>query len=134
MKKIKSLLLSLALLFGVAAFVPATNVDAALSADCGGIENCLEDGAQSTDPDSDGDAGEQVNDIIVTVINVFSIVVGVVAVIMIIIGGLKYITSGGDSGNVSGAKNTILYAVIGLVVVALAQVIVRFVLQSATDV
>ena len=92
MKKIKSLLLSLALVFGVAAFVPATNVDAALSADCGGIENCLEDGAQSTDPDSDGDAGEQVNDIIVTVINVFSIVVGVVAVIMIIIGIVRFFT------------------------------------------
>jgi uncharacterized membrane protein len=70
--------------------------------------------------------------IIETVINVFSIVVGVVSVIMIIIGGLKYITSGGDSGNVSGAKNTILYAIIGLVVVALAQIIVRFVLDTAT--
>ena len=71
---------------------------------------------------------DKVNSIITTVINVFSIVVGVVAVIMIIIGGLKYITSGGDSGNITGAKNTILYAVIGLVVVALAQFIVKFVL------
>lgn len=69
-----------------------------------------------------------VDNIITTVINIFSLVVGVVSVIMIIIGGLKYITSGGDSGNVSGAKNTILYAIIGLVIVALAQVIVKFVL------
>jgi hypothetical protein len=51
---------------------------------------------------------------------------------MIIVGGLKYITSGGDSGNVSGAKNTILYAIVGLVVVALAQIIVRFVLTRVT--
>ncbi len=51
---------------------------------------------------------------------------------MIIVGGLKYITSGGDSGNITSAKNTILYAIVGLIVVALAQIIVRFVLQRAT--
>jgi hypothetical protein len=51
---------------------------------------------------------------------------------MIIWGGLKYITSGGDSGNVTGAKNTILYAIIGLIIVALAQFIVRFVLSKTT--
>lgn len=79
-----------------------------------------------------GEAEQRVNSIISTVINIFSIVVGVVAVIMIIIGGLKYITSGGDSGNVSGAKNTILYAIVGLVIVALAQIIVRFVLSRVT--
>jgi hypothetical protein len=76
------------------------------------------------------DAGTTFNRIITLIINIFSLVVGVIAVIMIIIGGLKYITSGGDSGNISSAKNTILYAVIGLVVVALAQFVVRFVLQK----
>ena len=80
-----------------------------------------------------GDPEGTVNDILTTVINIFSLVVGVVSVIMIIVGGLKYITSGGDSGNVSGAKNTILYAIVGLVIVALAQVIVRFVLTRVTD-
>ena len=79
------------------------------------------------------DGTTKVNNIIKTVIDLFSLVVGVVAVIMIIIGGLKYITSGGDSGNITGAKNTILYAVIGLVVVALAQFIVKFVLGKATE-
>lgn len=77
---------------------------------------------------ADGDAETKVNNIITTVINVFSLVVGVVSVIMIIIGGLKYITSGGESNNVTSAKNTIMYALVGLVIVALAQVIVRFVL------
>lgn len=80
---------------------------------------------------TDGSTSE-VNDLIALVINIFSIVVGVVAVIMIIIGGLKYITSSGDSNNVTSAKNTILYAIIGLVVVALAQFIVKFVLAKAT--
>jgi cytochrome bd-type quinol oxidase subunit 2 len=82
--------------------------------------------------DDTGEAGDKINQIIKLVINVFSLVVGVVSVIMIIIGGLKYITSGGESGNITGAKNTILYAIIGLVVVALAQVIVKFVLAKAT--
>jgi len=86
----------------------------------------------ATDCNVDDPQG-QVNNIITTVINIFSLVVGVVSVIMIIVGGLKYITSGGDSGNVTGAKNTILYAIVGLVVVALAQVVVRFVLTRVTE-
>jgi hypothetical protein len=51
---------------------------------------------------------------------------------MIIFGGFKYITSGGESGNVTSAKNTIIYAVIGLVIVAFAQFIVQFVLGKIT--
>ncbi len=82
--------------------------------------------------DEGAKANTKINGIITSVINIFSLIVGIVAVIMIIIGGLKYITSGGDSGNVTGAKNTILYAVIGLVVVALAQFIVKFVLGKVT--
>jgi cytochrome bd-type quinol oxidase subunit 2 len=83
--------------------------------------------------DANGNAEDTVNSILTDVINIFSLVVGIVAVIMIIVGGLKYITSGGDSGNVTGAKNTILYAVVGLVVVALAQVIVRYVLTQTGE-
>src|SRR3989344_7608346 len=75
-------------------------------------------------------ANDKVNSIIKTIINLFSIIVGVVSVIMIIIGGLRYITSGGASDKVSGAKDTIVYAIVGLVVVALAQIIVRFVLNK----
>ncbi len=65
------------------------------------------------------------------IINIFSIVVGAVSVIMIIIGGFKYIISGGDSGGVSGAKNTILYAIVGLLIVLFAQIIIRFILTNA---
>lgn len=77
-------------------------------------------------------ASDRINGMIATVINFFSLIVGVVAVIMIIVGGFKYITSGGDSSNVTSAKNTILYAIIGLIIVALAQWIVRFVLDRVT--
>lgn len=75
---------------------------------------------------------DKVANIIRTVINIFSAVVGAVSVVMIILGGFKYITSGGDSNNVSGAKNTILYAIVGLVIVAFAQIIVQFVLERST--
>jgi len=68
------------------------------------------------------------------VVNIFSVIVGIIAVIMIIFGGFKYITSGGDSGNVSGAKNTLIYAIVGLIIVALAQFIVRFVLNTTAGV
>jgi hypothetical protein len=80
-------------------------------------------------PDTAGGT-EKIQSIVTTVINIFSVVVGIVAVIMIIVGGFKYITSGGDSGNITSAKNTIVYAVIGLVVVALAQFFVQFVLNK----
>ena len=75
-------------------------------------------------------ANETITGFISAAINILSIVVGAISVVMIIIGGLKYITSGGEAGNVSGAKNTILYAVVGLVIVILAQLIVKFVLSK----
>lgn len=74
----------------------------------------------------------KVNNLLSRIINIFSVVVGVIAVIMIIVGGFKYITSGGKEEGIKGAKNTIMYALIGLVVVALAQIIVKFVLNKAT--
>ncbi|QQS65274.1 hypothetical protein IPO96_01840 [Candidatus Saccharibacteria bacterium] len=92
----------------------------------------LEVGAGTTCDATSGEANVKINETITFVINMFSLVVGVVAVIMIIIAGFKYITSGGDSGNVTSAKNTILYAIIGLVVVALSQFIVKFVLGRIT--
>jgi hypothetical protein len=79
------------------------------------------------------DATVKINRIIHTIVNLLSAVVGVVAVIMIIVGGFRYITSGGNDTSVTSAKNTILYAIIGLVVVALAQLIVRFTLSKLTN-
>ncbi len=77
----------------------------------------------------DATSSGKVDTLLTNVINIFSIVVGVIAVIMIIIGGLQYITSGGESGKITGAKNTLLYAIIGLIIVALAQIIVKFVIN-----
>ena len=84
-------------------------------------QNCSTDGNSNTLPT-----------IVGKVIQIFAWVVGAVSVIMLIYGGFKYITSGGDANGVTAAKNTILYAIIGLIIVALSQVIVNFVLEKAT--
>jgi hypothetical protein len=68
------------------------------------------------------------------IVNIFSIVVGAAAVLMVIYGGFRYITSGGDSGRVGNAKNTLIYAIIGLLIVALAQLIVHFVLNQSNSI
>ncbi len=87
----------------------------------------------SGDCSNGGDATSKFNNFVHTVVNLLSAIVGVVAVIMIIVGGLRYITSGGNDASVTGAKNTILYAIIGLIIVALAQIIVRFTLNKVTN-
>jgi hypothetical protein len=82
---------------------------------------------------STSDATEKINNLIHTIVNLLSAIVGIVAVVMIIVGGLRYITSGGNDASVTGAKNTILYAIIGLIIVALAQILVRFTLSKVTN-
>ena len=57
-------------------------------------------------------------------------IVGALSVIMLIWGGVRYIISGGDSKKITDAKNTILYAIIGLIIAVLAYAIVRFVLNT----
>ncbi len=96
---------------------------------CGGTN--LQVNSQSCSSTTSG-ADTTINKTIRRIIDIFSVVVGIIAVIMIIIGGVKYVLSGGASDQVSSAKNTILFAIVGLVIVALAQVIVKFVLNKVT--
>ena len=104
---------------------PTSNTSGAKEAVCNGLG--LTNGTSGCTP---APGQSTVENTIKNGINILSIVIGVGAVIMIMIGGFKYITSGGDSSRVSSAKDTILYAVIGLAVAALAQVIVQFVLTK----
>ena len=66
--------------------------------------------------------------IFTTITNVLLFLIGAISVIMLIIGGIRYTISGGDSSQVTAAKNTILYAVVGIVVALLAYAVVNFVL------
>jgi hypothetical protein len=72
--------------------------------------------------------GAGLENVLKTVINIISAIVGVVAVIMIVLSGFKYITSGGDANKVSSANSSLVYSIVGLVIVVLAQVIVHFVI------
>ncbi len=64
------------------------------------------------------------------VANFLILLVGAIAVIMLIIGGLRYVISSGNEKAVEGAKNTILYAIIGIVVAILAYAAVKFVIAQ----
>lgn len=65
-----------------------------------------------------------------TITNVLLFLVGAISVIMIIFGGIKYVTSSGDSTKVQEAKNTILYSIIGVIVAILGYAIVNFVIEA----
>ena len=71
-------------------------------------------------------------DLVKNIINILLTVASVVAVIMIIIGGIRYATSNGDSASISAAKNTILYSVIGLVIAIFSYAIVQYAYSQAT--
>jgi hypothetical protein len=88
---------------------------------------CAAAGHTECDP---GGSSESLTNTITKIINVISVFAGAAAVVMIIIGGFRYVTSGGNQESTKSARNTIVYAVIGLVIVALAQVIVHFVLNN----
>jgi hypothetical protein len=77
-------------------------------------------------------ADEEVDNLVAATVNVLSWIVGVASIIMIIIGGFKYITAQGDTNAVASAKTTIIYALVGLVVALLAQVLVQFVIMETT--
>jgi hypothetical protein len=138
MQKLKNIFLTLAtmslfaapaLALAPAAYAAAPDLSGSL---CQGTNlDITNNGNQNCNP---AGSRNQLQNLLGTVINIFSIVVGVIAVIMIIVGGLRYITSGGDSGKVTSAKTTIIYALIGLVVVAFAQLIVHYVLGQAQSV
>lgn len=64
-------------------------------------------------------------------VNILSIIIGATAVIMILVSGLRYITAGSDSNQVSSAKTTLIYALVGVAIAALAQTLVHLVLYHA---
>ncbi len=125
----RKILLIAVLLFSVVALMPLTaHAIDTKTAVCEGAG--LVSGASGCTPA----AGQpSVDSTLVKALNIFSAIVGIIAVIMIMVGGLRYIMSGGDSSQTNNAKNTILYAAIGLAIVALAQIIVKFVVRRFTS-
>lgn len=75
-------------------------------------------------------SGQGVQDTVVNVINILSMVGGALAVIMLIVGGMRYVISAGNPEATKSARSTIIYALVGLVIIAVAQIIVQFVLNK----
>lgn len=133
-KKLKNVAIALSMLFLAA--VPTLALPAVVAAQVN-ITNGI---CSGTSFDLSGSTGcpttttSSFQTLLDNIVNIFSAIVGVIAVVMIIVGGLRYITSGGDSSRVGSAKTTIIYALVGLVVVVLAQLIVHFVINQASTV
>lgn len=126
-KSLQSLLLVPALALAASAVMPVMQPAAVYAqAPEGGVRGGVN--AAGADENATGIFDE--GGIFRTIVNTLLFIIGAIAVIMIIFGGFKYVTSGGDSNGVTSAKNTILYAVIGLIVAVLAFAIIDFVLDS----
>ena len=123
MKKIKQAFIALALMAGMGlAVLPASSASAInVFEQCGQNKDSAVCQAQGTD---------DATSIIEIVVNTMIFLLGAIAVVMIVIGGIRYATSGGDASGIKGAKDTILYAIVGLVVAILAYAIVNFVLDA----
>ena len=67
------------------------------------------------------------------ILNIVDGLIGTICLLMITLGGFKYVTSGGDSGRVNSAKNTILYALIGLAISIFAFIIVNFLILKLSS-
>ena len=125
MKNVIKRVVAAALLVPVLAF-GVTLVPAGLAyADTG---DQIREGIDATNDDPSSSA--DLNDVFKTVVNVLLYVIGALSVVMLIFGGIRYTLSAGDSNKVTAAKNTIMYALIGLVVAFLAYAIVNWVLGS----
>ena len=86
----------------------------------------IKQGADSTGQQDTRSAGDIAKD----VVNIMFFIIGVMAVIMIIWGGIRYVLSAGNSAALTSAKNTIVYSIIGLIIAILAYAIVNFVINT----
>lgn len=90
----------------------------------------VQGGVNAIGGNEDGRRAGAFTNLLESIINILLFIIGAIAVIMIIIGGIKYTTSNGDQAQVTSAKNTILYAIVGLVVAIMAYAIVNFVVDK----
>jgi len=127
MRHLRLLLATLAVCLCLA---PATSALAAATNVYGQLP-CTGANSTSAACNATGDPISGQNGVLGKATTLISYITGIASIILMLIGGIMYITSDGDSGKVSSAKNTILYAVIGLVIVLLARAIIVFVINKA---
>jgi hypothetical protein len=84
----------------------------------------------SSDPSNNSPGQNQIASVAKVVVNIISFIAGIAVVILIVVSGIRFAVSGGDSQAAAGARNMLVYAIIGLVIIALTQAIVHFVLDA----
>lgn len=121
MKKILTSIFAVAAMVGLFSAMPLT-VAAQSPADQ------IETGIDDVDPEAG--EGATLQEQIRVVVNILLFLLGAIAVVMIVIGGIRFATANGDQSAVTSAKNTILYAVVGVIVAIMAYAIVNFILDQ----
>ena len=125
--KLKSILISTlmvaVMVFGVSIIYQTGNTEIA-----GAINSEITSGMNATSAGTS--TPTDANVVIKNVTNIMFFIIGAVSVIMLIYGGIRYTTSGGNVNSVTAAKNTVIYSIVGLVISILAYAIVNFVVTN----
>ena len=119
-RKITGIVAVIALL-AVSAFSPVLLMNHEVSA------SAVSEIQKGTNQVSSASSGADLPSIAKTVVNTMLFIVGILAVIMIIFAGIRYITAHGDKGQVESAKNTLIYSIVGLVIAIIAYALVTWV-------
>ena len=123
-RRIFQVIVSGILALGVGSLIATTPVGALNGSWQGGLDSARGSGVPTNLADGDGS-------LVRRIINILLYAVAVISVIMLIIGGFRYVISGGQKESVTAAKNTILYAIVGLLVAIFAYAIIKFVVGAA---
>ena len=128
--KLKSILISTlmvaVMVFGVSIIYQTGNIEIV-----GAVNSEITSGMNATSAGTS--TPTDANVVIKNVTNIMFFIIGAVSVIMLIYGGIRYTTSGGNANSVTAAKNTIMYSIVGLVIAILAFAVVQFVVNQVMD-
>lgn len=118
---------ALLLFFALVPVTPVYAADSAASNESCDIIDTVKPGTKC----GEGEAKSTLGSLVGGAVRTLSFAVGVAAILMVIYGGLKYVTSGGDATKTKNARATVMYSLIGLAVAVLAQVIVNILINTA---
>lgn len=130
MNKVKRIIKTTSISLVVAAAIISGASSFFLASPVAGAPLTLEEGVKEAEGEGVAKTLFGRGGIFTTVVNILLFIIGAISVVMLIFGGVRYATSAGDSNAVTGAKNTILYAVVGLVIAFLAYAVVNWLLGS----
>ena len=126
---IKKILISIAVI--LTSFMSMTSLN--LKADTAAQQACNGLNSLNSSNNCSSGSSSSVDNLVKNVTNLISYIVGAVAVIVIIFAGFRFITAGGDQNTVSSGRNMLLYAIVGLVIAATAQIIVHYAINTASS-